>query len=52
MPNLIRNKEENAVALVFAERLMDGDPEADSEQGKFLRFLATAIQEYETKIYG
>ena len=51
MKAIIKTDEENRVALAFVERLMDGDPEKDSDEGKLLVLLAEAIQVFETK-YG
>ncbi len=52
MKNLIRTLEENHVALLIVERLMEGDPAPESEQGKFLLFMVGAVKEYEDKKYG
>lgn len=49
MKAIIKTDEENKVALAFLERLMDGDPEITSEEGKLLSLLADAIGIFEKK---
>lgn len=46
---IIKTDEENRVALLLVERLMDGDPERDTKEGQLLCLLAEAIQVYEKK---
>ncbi len=50
--DLIKSPLENKIAIVFISRLMDGDPESDSEQGKFLLYLSKHVKIYEDKMYG
>lgn len=46
---LIQTDEENAVVIAIISRLMDYDPEPESESGILLKGLATIVQEYEKK---
>jgi antitoxin component HigA of HigAB toxin-antitoxin module len=49
MKPIIKTAKENKVALAFVERLMDGDPEKDSKEGKLLNLLAEVIQIFEKR---
>jgi antitoxin component HigA of HigAB toxin-antitoxin module len=49
MKAIIKTEEENKVALAFVERLMEDDPEKDSEEGKLLCLLADAIVIFEKR---
>jgi len=49
MKPIIKNEEENGIALLFVERLMDGDPEKDSKEGLLLSLLAEEIQLFEKR---
>lgn len=49
MKKIITTDEENKVALSFVERLMENDPQADTDDGNLLKLLALEIQEYEKK---
>ncbi len=49
MKPIIKNDEENQVALEFVSRLMSEDPEKDSKEGILLSLLAEEIQIFEKK---
>lgn len=49
MKPIIKTEKENAIALAFVERLMDGDPTKNSKEGRLLRLLAEAIQIFEKR---
>lgn len=49
MHNLITNDEENRMALVFIERLMDENPHKASREGILLRYLTDQVIKYELK---
>ena len=49
MKAIIKTAEENRVALGLIERLMDGDPAKDTEEGKLLTLLASAVVIFERK---
>lgn len=51
MKPIIKTEEENRVALAFVKRLMEGDPEKESEQGQLLNLLARQIQIFEKEHY-
>lgn len=49
METIIKNEEENKVALAFLERLMEGDPEIGTDRSHLLSLLATEIQIFERR---
>lgn len=51
MKEIIHTEEENAVALKLVERLMEGDPDKESDEGRLLCLLADAIQLFEERRY-
>jgi antitoxin component HigA of HigAB toxin-antitoxin module len=51
MHTMIQTEEENRVALVFIERLMDSDPTRGSKQGQLLKLLAEEIEAFEKRTY-
>lgn len=48
---LVKNEKVNKAFLKVIEILMDADPEADSEMGRALKFLAKAVEEFEDFVY-
>ena len=51
MKSIIHTDEENHVVLSLIERLMEEEPEKESDEGKLLGLLADAVQIFEQKNY-
>lgn len=49
MKPIIKTEKENKVALTFIERLMDGDPNPKTKEGRLLSLLSDAVVIFEKR---
>lgn len=49
MKSIIKTEKENKVVLTLIERLMDGDPNPKTKEGRLLTLLAEAVEIFEER---